>query len=170
MLLQQYAPKFFQYSSLSQILWRLGSLEIHHIHPLISYVDGNWISVSDPKEFSLFFLDGVFIPRKSFFLELNTSEFQMCTEIKCSYLESPPILLFHRDKSLSYNMDCLSLTVIKVCLCLSHMPLQLCFCVLKMEIFSWHEICQINIRWRKAHGYSHKFLIHLKIKIVFWVK
>lgn len=44
-----------------------------------SHVDRKCISVSDPKEFSLFSLDGVFIPRKSYFLELNTSEVEMCT-------------------------------------------------------------------------------------------
>lgn len=57
-----------------------------------SHQDGKCISVSDPKEFSLFSLDGVFIPRKSSFLELNTSEIEMCTEIKCPYFKKSPHL------------------------------------------------------------------------------
>lgn len=57
-----------------------------------SHQDGKCISVSDPKEFSLFSLDGVSIPRKSSFLELDTSEIEMCTEIKCPYFKKSPHL------------------------------------------------------------------------------
>lgn len=45
MLLQQHEPTFFQYSFLIWILWRLGSLKIHHIHPLILMLMKN-VSVS----------------------------------------------------------------------------------------------------------------------------
>lgn len=57
-----------------------------------SHVDGKCTSVSDPKAFSLFSLDGVFFPRKSSFLELNSSEIEMCTEIKCPYFRKSPHL------------------------------------------------------------------------------
>ena len=57
-----------------------------------THVDGKCSELLEPSEFSLFSLDGIFIPRKSNFAKLNADDIEMCTEIKCPYFKKIPHL------------------------------------------------------------------------------